>query len=98
MNKQVQKALEVLVGQPLWSSGRAADLEWFHFGQRRTVNGVRGDTTPVPTTPYPPATTRCCEAARLETSTDRSLCVCLTMAFPFNGCNCERLQKCRELS
>jgi hypothetical protein len=47
MNKQVQKALEVLVGQPLWSSGRAADLEWFHFGQRRTVKGARGNSKEV---------------------------------------------------
>jgi hypothetical protein len=47
MKKQVQKALEVLIGQPLWSSGRAADLEWFHFGQRRTVKGTRGDTKEV---------------------------------------------------
>jgi hypothetical protein len=47
MKKQVQKALEVLIGQPLWSSGRAADLEWFQFGQRRTVKNTRGDTKEV---------------------------------------------------
>jgi len=28
----------VLIGKPLWSSGRAADWEWFQFGQRRTIN------------------------------------------------------------
>jgi hypothetical protein len=47
MKEEVQKALSVLIGQPLWSSGRAADLEWFQFGQRRTVIGVRGDTREV---------------------------------------------------
>ena len=40
--KQIQTALEVLVSQNLWSSGRAADLEWFQFGQRRTVTGFKG--------------------------------------------------------
>jgi hypothetical protein len=42
MKQQVQNALNVLIGQPQWSSGRAADLEWFSFGQRRTVKGPRG--------------------------------------------------------
>lgn len=28
-----------LVGMPLWSLGRAADLAWFEFGSRRTVKG-----------------------------------------------------------
>jgi hypothetical protein len=44
MKKQVQEALDVLIGQRPWTSGRAADLEWFGFGQRRTVKGYRGDT------------------------------------------------------
>ena len=47
MREQVQKALQVLIGKPLWSSGRAADLEWFQFGQRRTVKGASGDTKEV---------------------------------------------------
>jgi hypothetical protein len=47
MKKQVRRALDVLIGQPLWSSGRAADLEWFQFGQRKAVNGARGDTKEV---------------------------------------------------
>jgi hypothetical protein len=42
MREQVQKALDVLIGKSLWSSGRAADLEWFSFGGRRTVKGFRG--------------------------------------------------------
>src|SRR5215469_12834765 len=37
MKEEIQRSLEPLIGIPLWSSGRAADLEWFHFGQRRTV-------------------------------------------------------------
>jgi len=43
MKTQVQEALSVLIGQPLWSSGRAADLEWFQFGPRKTVQDSRGD-------------------------------------------------------
>jgi hypothetical protein len=46
MRAQVQRALEVLIGKPLWASGRAADLEWFQFGQRRTIN-TRGHTKEV---------------------------------------------------
>ena len=46
MKEQIQKALDSLIGMPLWSSGRAADLEWFHFGQRRTVT-ARGRTKEV---------------------------------------------------
>lgn len=42
MNEQIQKALDSLIGMPLWSSGRTADLEWFHFGKRRTVNTLGG--------------------------------------------------------
>lgn len=47
MKEEIQQALSVLVGLPLWSSGRAADLEWFEFGQRRTVTGFRGETKEV---------------------------------------------------
>jgi hypothetical protein len=36
-----------LIGEPLWASGRAADLEWFAFGQHRTVKGFRGDAKEV---------------------------------------------------
>jgi hypothetical protein len=42
MKERIQKTLAVLIGQPLWSSGRAADLEWFAFGARRTVKDSRG--------------------------------------------------------
>ena len=47
MREQVQKALDVLIGEPLWASGRAADLEWFAFGQSGTVKGFRGDAKEV---------------------------------------------------
>ncbi len=47
MKEQIQKALNILIGEPLWSSGRAADLEWFQFGQRRTVKNVRGEAKQV---------------------------------------------------
>ncbi|HET9283230.1 MAG TPA: hypothetical protein VFR24_14845 [Candidatus Angelobacter sp.] len=43
MKERIQEALAVLIGQPLWSSGRAADLEWFQFGGRRTVKNSRGE-------------------------------------------------------
>jgi len=37
MKEQIEKALQVLVGLPLWEAGRVVDLEWFEFGARRTV-------------------------------------------------------------
>jgi hypothetical protein len=43
MKERIQDALAVLIGQPLWSSGRAADLAWFEFGGRRTVKDSRGE-------------------------------------------------------
>lgn len=43
MRSEIEKALGVLVGLPLWSSGRAVDLEWFEFGQRKSVTGFRGN-------------------------------------------------------
>jgi hypothetical protein len=43
MKKEVQEALSVLVGKLLWSCGNAAGLEWFSFGERRTVSGLRGE-------------------------------------------------------
>lgn len=43
MKEQTRRALASLIGMALWSSGRAADLEWFQFGQRRTVT-KRGGT------------------------------------------------------
>jgi len=42
MREEIQSALDVLVGKDLWASGRAADLQWFQFGQCRTVTDSRG--------------------------------------------------------
>jgi hypothetical protein len=42
MKNDIQNAVGVLVGLPLWSLGRAADLAWFEFGSRRTVKGWKG--------------------------------------------------------
>lgn len=39
MKEDIQNAVRVLVGMPLWSLGRAADLAWFQFGGRRIVRG-----------------------------------------------------------
>lgn len=47
MKKEVQQALSVLVGKPLWSCGNSAALEWFEFGERRTVTRFRGGTKEV---------------------------------------------------
>ena len=35
--KTIEIALAPLVGLPLWSAGRAADLEWFQFGAQHVV-------------------------------------------------------------
>ena len=37
MKNEIQDAVGTLVGMPLWSLGRAADLAWFQFGSRRSV-------------------------------------------------------------
>src|ERR1700743_2393557 len=42
MTKQIEEALGVLVGLPLWAIGRAADLAWFEFGNRRTIKSRNG--------------------------------------------------------
>jgi hypothetical protein len=39
MKQDLENALQVLVDLPLWPAGRAADLAWFAFGNRRTVKG-----------------------------------------------------------
>ena len=46
MKEQIRKALDSLLGMALWSSSRAADLQSFQFGQRRTVTS-RGKTKEV---------------------------------------------------
>jgi len=42
IDSDIQRSLSALVGLPLWALGRAADLAWFEFGDRRTVLGHLG--------------------------------------------------------
>jgi len=37
MRVQIEQALQNILGLPLWSMGRAGDLEWFAFGDTRRV-------------------------------------------------------------
>lgn len=37
MKTQIEHAVRVLVGMPLWSAGRAGSLEWFHFGTQHEI-------------------------------------------------------------
>ena len=43
VREQIEQRLSVLLGLPLWAMGRAADLEWFHFGGQREVVNRRGE-------------------------------------------------------
>ena len=47
MKDEIERALTALIGLPLWTSGRAGNLQWFHFGNRRTVASHKGDTKEV---------------------------------------------------
>ena len=42
MKHDIEQALQPLVAQPLWAIGRAADVAWFQFGERRSVSTHRG--------------------------------------------------------
>jgi hypothetical protein len=42
MRDEIENELSVLVGLPLMDAGRAADLEWFHFGQPHTIVDRKG--------------------------------------------------------
>jgi len=44
LQHQIQKSLQSLIGLQLAAAGRAADLEWFHFGKLRTVSAYGGKT------------------------------------------------------
>jgi len=37
MKEEIERSLAVLIGRPMWAAWRAADMEMFHFGDRRTV-------------------------------------------------------------
>ncbi|MFI5104335.1 MAG: hypothetical protein ACHP79_05365 [Terriglobales bacterium] len=43
LKERIEHAVAPLVGMPLWDSGRAADLEWFIFGEHRTIKDFRGE-------------------------------------------------------
>ena len=42
MKEQIEHTLRAIAGMPMWSIGRAADLEWFHFGAQRVVTTHKG--------------------------------------------------------
>jgi hypothetical protein len=37
MKKVIEDALQCLIGLPMWGGGRTGDLEWFQFGEKRTI-------------------------------------------------------------
>lgn len=43
MKEKIQQATAPLIGMSLWTAGRAADLAWFHFGQRRLIKDYYGN-------------------------------------------------------
>lgn len=43
LRAEIERALAPLVGLPLWSAERAADVVGFHFGARRRVETTDGD-------------------------------------------------------
>lgn len=47
MKSEIELAVNVLIGKPMWKSTRAADMASFQFGGRRTVQTFRGDTKEV---------------------------------------------------
>ncbi len=47
LGKQIEECLDVLRSLPLWTSGRAADLQWFQFGKRHRVPTRKGGTKEV---------------------------------------------------
>jgi hypothetical protein len=40
--ERIVSELSRLVGKPLWSAGRAADLQWFQFGVKKDVSDMKG--------------------------------------------------------
>jgi hypothetical protein len=47
MRAKIHNALLPLAGLPLWDVGRATDLTWLQFGQRRMVKDFRGEAKEV---------------------------------------------------
>ncbi len=44
MKDEIERTLRVLVGLPFWDMGRAATLQWFCFGEARTVRSPLNGT------------------------------------------------------
>jgi len=44
MQQKIQTAASALIGMPLWDAGRASDLAWFIFGERRSVRDYQGNS------------------------------------------------------
>jgi hypothetical protein len=42
MKEHIEEELQCLIGLPLVNAGRAADMQWFHFGEQRTVSDFKG--------------------------------------------------------
>lgn len=49
MRKDLEAAVQEMVGLPLWASGRAANMQWFQFGARRSRTDRRGVTREIGT-------------------------------------------------
>jgi hypothetical protein len=47
MKDEIEHILQAILGLPLWSIGRAGDLEWFLFGSQRRIVSTRGGETKV---------------------------------------------------
>ena len=47
MAEKIRAATSNLIGLPLWDAGRASDLVWFAFGERRIVQDFRGESKEV---------------------------------------------------
>jgi hypothetical protein len=47
LREQIEKALQHLVGMPMWRAGRAADMQCFGLGARHPIINDRGELTEV---------------------------------------------------
>ena len=47
MKNQIEQILQVIIGLPLWSIGRAGDLEWFEIGDERRVIPINNGETKI---------------------------------------------------
>jgi hypothetical protein len=49
MQTEIERALVVLIGMPLWDAGRVVDMTWFQFGDRHIIPGQHEGTRVVGT-------------------------------------------------